>query len=229
MATYGIDLGTTRSCIAHVDHSGRAVVLKNAIGEETTPSVVYFESPENVVVGKQAKDTALLAPDLVVELVKRRMGEDFRYSFHGRAYTPESVSALILRELARAAGEQTREEVRDVVITVPAYFGLLEREATRKAGQIAGLNVLDVLPEPVAAALDYQALGKGTEARNILVYDLGGGTFDTTVIRVDGDDIHVICTRGNRKLGGVDWDKKVIEFLLRGFTEQYPQLDPCGD
>src|SRR5580692_422986 len=194
MATYGIDLGTTRSCIAHVDHTGRAVVLKNAIGEETTPSVVYFASPENVVVGKQAKDTALLAPDLVVELVKRRMGEAHPYSFHGQAHTPESISALILRELARAAGEQTAEEVRDVVITVPAYFGLVEREATRKAGLIAGLNVLDVLPEPVAAALDYQALGEGTEPRNILVYDLGGGTFDTTVIRVDGDDIHVVCT-----------------------------------
>lgn len=229
MATYGIDLGTTRSCIAHVDHTGRAVVLKNAIGEETTPSVVYFESPENVVVGQQAKDTALLAPDLVVELVKRKMGEDFHYSFHGQDHTPESVSALILRELARAAGEQTEEEVRDVVITVPAYFGLLEREATRKAGLIAGLNVLDVIPEPVAAALDYQALGKGTEARNILVYDLGGGTFDTTVIRVDGDDIHVICTEGDRTLGGIDWDRKVIEFLLRGFAEWYPQLDPGGD
>lgn len=230
MATYGIDLGTTQSCIAYVDHTGRAVILKNAIGEETTPSVVYFDSPENVVVGRQAKDTALLAPHLVSELVKRQMGEaDVHYSFHGQDHTPESISALILRELARAAGEQTGEEVRDVVITVPAYFGLLEREATRKAGQIAGLNVLDVLAEPVAAALDYQALGKGTEARIILVYDLGGGTFDTTVIRVDGDDIHVICTAGDHHLGGADWDSKVIDFLLRGFTEQYPQLDPGGD
>jgi molecular chaperone DnaK (HSP70) len=230
MATYGIDLGTTQSCIAYVDHTGRAVILKNAIGEETTPSVVYFDSPENVVVGRQAKDTALLAPHLVSELVKRQMGEaDVHYSFHGQDHTPESISALILRELARAAGEQTGEEVRDVVITVPAYFGLLEQEATRKAGRIAGLNVLDVLAEPVAAALDYQAFGKGTEARNILVYDLGGGTFDTTVIRVDGDDIHVVCTAGNHHLGGADWDSKVIDFLLRGFTEQYPQLDPGGD
>jgi molecular chaperone DnaK (HSP70) len=115
------------------------------------------------------------------------------------------------------------------VITVPAYFGLLEREATRKAGQIAGLNVLDVLAEPVAAALDYHALGKGAGARSILVYDLGGGTFDTTVIRVDGDDIHVVCTAGDHHLGGADWDGKVIDFLLRRFTEQYPQLDPGGD
>jgi molecular chaperone DnaK (HSP70) len=229
MATYGIDLGTTHSCIAYVDQTGRPVILKSAIGEETTPSVVYFESPENVVVGRQAKDSAVLAPQLVAELVKRQMGEDVHYAFHGQDHTPESISALILRELARAAQEQTGEEVHDVVITVPAYFGLLEREATRKAGQIAGLNVLDVLAEPVAAALNYQALGDGTEVRNIFVYDLGGGTFDTTVIRIDGDDVHVICTDGNNRLGGADWDSAISDFLLRGFTEQYPQLDPGGD
>lgn len=230
MATYGIDLGTTNSCIAYVDDTGRPVVLKSAVGEDTTPSVVYFESPENVVVGRQAKDSALLVPDLVVELVKRQMGEDVRYTFHGQEHTPESVSALILRELARAAREQTGDEVRDVVITVPAYFGVLEREATRKAGQIAGLNVLDVLAEPVAAALAYQALGDaGSGARHILVYDLGGGTFDTTVIRIDGDDIQVVCTDGNARLGGADWDNKITDFLLHGFTDQYPQLDPGGD
>ena len=229
MATYGIDLGTTHSCIAYVDQTGLPVVLKSAIGEETTPSVVYFESPENVVVGRQAKDSAVLAPHLVAELVKRQMGEAVHYTFHEQDHTPESISALILRELARAAQEQTGEEVRDVVITVPAYFGLLEREATRKAGQIAGLNVLDVLAEPVAAALNYQALGDGTGVRNIFVYDLGGGTFDTTVIRIDGDDVHVICTDGNNRLGGADWDSAISDFLLRGFTEQYPQLDPGGD
>ena len=229
MATYGIDLGTTNSCIAYVDETGRPVVLKSAVGEETTPSVVYFESPENVVVGRQAKDSAVLAPHLVVELIKRQMGEDVHYSFHGQAHTPESISALILRELARAAREQTGEEVRDVVITVPAYFGLLEREATRKAGQIAGLNVLDIIAEPVAAALNYQVLGENAGARHIFIYDLGGGTFDTTVIRIDGDDIKVICTDGDHHLGGADWDNTVAEFLLRGFAEQYPDLDPGGD
>ena len=225
MATYGIDLGTTYSCIAYVDGTGRPVVLKSAVGEDTTPSVVYFESPDNVVVGRQAKDSALLAPHLVVELVKRQMGEDVHYSFHGQDHTPESISALILRELARAAQQQTGEEVRDVVITVPAYFGLLEREATRKAGQIAGLNVLDVLAEPVAAALNYQVLDQGEGqpgVRHIFIYDLGGGTFDTTVIRIDGDDIQVVCTDGNHHLGGADWDSAIIDFLLRGFTEQYP-------
>jgi molecular chaperone DnaK len=229
MATYGIDLGTTNSCIAYVDETGRPVVLKSAVGEDTTPSVVYFESPENVVVGRQAKDTAVLAPHLVVELIKRQMGEDVHYSFHGQAHTPESISALILRELARAAQEQTGEEVRDVVITVPAYFGLLEREATRKAGQIAGLNVLDIVAEPVAAAVNYQVLGQDTGVRHIFVYDLGGGTFDTTVIRIDGNDIQVICTDGDHHLGGADWDNTVAEFLLRGFAEQYPDLDPGGD
>jgi molecular chaperone DnaK len=232
MATYGIDLGTTYSCIAYVDMTGRPVVLKSAVGEDTTPSVVYFESPDNVVVGRQAKDSALLAPHLVVELIKRRMGEDVHYSFHGQDHTPESISALILRELANAAQQQTGDEVRDVVITVPAYFGLLEREATRKAGEIAGLNVLDVLAEPVAAALNYQVLDQGEGQpgpRHIFIYDLGGGTFDTTVIRIDGADIQVLCTDGNHHLGGADWDSAIVDFLLRGFAEQYPDLDPGGD
>ena len=217
------------SRVACVDHTGRPVVLKNALGEEATPSVVYFESPESVIVGRGAKDCALLVPELVVEMVKRQMGADVHYSFHGQDNTPETISAFILRELARSAQEQTGEEVHDVVITVPAYFGLLEREATRKAGQIAGLNVLDILPEPVAAALNYQALGEGAGVRNILVYHLGGGTFDTTVIRVDNDDIQVICTDGDHHLGGADWDRAIRDFLLRGFTERYPQLDPGAD
>lgn len=229
MPTYGIDLGTTNSCIAYVDDSGRPVILKSAVGEDTTPSVVYFESPENVVVGRQAKDSALLAPEQVVELVKRQMGHDVHYTFHGQDHTPESISALILRELARAAEDQAGEEIRDVVITVPAYFGLLEREATRKAGQIAGLNVLDILAEPVAAALTYQALNETADVRHLFVYDLGGGTFDTTVIRIEGDDIRVVCTDGNSQLGGADWDSKIIDFLLSGFASEYPDLDPSGD
>jgi molecular chaperone DnaK (HSP70) len=229
MTSYGIDLGTTQSCIAYVDKAGRPVVLRSAEGNDTTPSVVYFQSEGNVTVGEQAKNMTVLAPHLVVEHIKRQMGDDARYSFHGQDHTPESISALILRELARSAQQQTGEEVKDVVITVPAYFGLLEREATRKAGQIAGLNVLDVLAEPVAAALNYQALGEGGGPRHIFVYDLGGGTFDTTVIRIDGDDIDVICTDGNNHLGGADWDSAISDFLLRTFTEQYPQLDPGGD
>jgi molecular chaperone DnaK len=229
MAAYGIDLGTTHSCIAYVDDSGRPVILKSVVGEDTTPSVVYFESPETVIVGREAKDAALLVPQLVVQQVKRNMGEDVHYTFYGQDHTPESISALILRELVRAAREQTGEEVRDVVITVPAYFGMREREATRKAAQIAGLDVLDLLAEPVAAALAYQALGESDGTRHLFVYDLGGGTFDTTVIRLDGENVQVVCTDGDARLGGADWDAKIRDFLLQGFTSQYPQLDPGDD
>lgn len=229
MATYGIDLGTTDSRIAYVDDTGRPVILKSAVGEDSTPSAVLFESSENVVVGRQAKDSALLAPDLVVEQVKRRMGTDVHYLLCGEDHTPESISALILRELTRAAQEETGEVVRDVVMTVPAYFGVLEREATRRAGQIAGLNVLGVLAEPVAAALAYQGLGAADGPRHVFIYDLGGGTFATTVIRVEGNNIRVVCTDGDSGLGGADWDAKIKDFLLRSFTDQYPQVDPSGD
>jgi molecular chaperone DnaK (HSP70) len=224
MATFGIDLGTTYSCIARVDDSGRASVIKNALGEDLTPSVVYFEDPDNVVVGKDAKSVAMLYPDLVVSLIKRQMGTDYEQTFHGETHTPETISALILRELARAAAEETGEAVRDVVITCPAYFGLAQKEATRKAGEIAGLNVLNIVPEPVAAALHYEATGTG-EDRTILVVDLGGGTFDTTVIKLAGNDIRVICTDGHHKLGGADWDEAVAKFLLEQFLEENPGSD----
>ena len=221
MATFGIDLGTTYSCIAHVDDSGRATVIKNTLGEDTTPSVVYFESSDSVVVGRDAKSVAMLTPDLVVSLIKRHMGEDFEQTFHGEKHTPETISALILRELARFAEEQTGQKVNDVVITVPAYFGLAQREATRKAGQIAGFKVLSVVPEPVAAALHYEAMGTGGD-RTIMVFDLGGGTFDTTVIKLTGNDIHVVCTDGNHHLGGVDWDDRIRDFLLKRFLDENP-------
>ena len=232
--TIGIDLGTTHSCVARIDEAGRPVIIKSAIGEDTTPSVVYFESAKNVVVGRAARNAALLAPDLVAQLVKRDMGRKKEYTFHGERHTPETVSALILRELARAAQEHTGEEVRDVVITVPAYFGVAEREATRRAGEIAGLNVVDVLPEPVAAALHYQAGGgagerAGAGVRHILVYDLGGGTFDTTVIRLEGDDITVVCTDGDDRLGGADWDEAIAGYLLGEFEAQHAALSPRED
>jgi molecular chaperone DnaK (HSP70) len=235
--TYGIDLGTTHSCIAHIDDAGKPVVIKSALGEDTTPSVVYFESPQNVVVGRAAKNAALLAPDLVAQLVKRDMGREAEYKFHGERHTPETVSALILRELARAAEEHTGQPVRDVVITVPAYFAVAEREATRRAGQIAGLNVLDVLAEPVAAALHYQSAGggpsagggSGAEVRYILVCDLGGGTFDTTVIELAGQDVTVVCTDGDDRLGGADWDAAIADYLLGQFEARHPGRKPRDD
>lgn len=228
--TFGIDLGTTHSCVAHVDEVGKPAIIKSAIGEDTTPSAVYFESEQNVVVGRAAKDQALLAPDLVAQLVKRDMGTSAEYTFHGVRHTPETVSALILRELARVAAEHTGQDVHDVVITVPAYFGVAEREATRHAGQLAGLNVLDVLAEPVAAAMHYNAVqGESEGTRHILVYDLGGGTFDTTVIRLAGGDIKVVCTDGDDHLGGADWDDVIAGYLLSQFEAEHPRLRPRDD
>jgi molecular chaperone DnaK len=221
MTTFGIDLGTTYSCIAYVDDSGRSRVIRNALGEETTPSVVYFESASNTVVGRDAKNVSKMEPDLVVSLIKRQMGADWSREFHGQPHTPETVSALILRELANYAGRDTQQMVKDVVITVPAYFGVAEREATRNAGRIAKLNVLNVISEPVAAALHYEAVGPG-EDRTILVFDLGGGTFDTTVIRLTGDNIETVCTDGSKNLGGADWDDKIADYLLELFMDENP-------
>ncbi len=230
MTTFGIDLGTTNSCVARIDEAGRAVIVKSALGEDTTPSVVYFESPKHAVVGRSARNEALLAPDLVAQLVKRDMGSDRQYSFHGTPHTPETVSALILRELASAAEQNTGQVVKDVVITVPAYFGVAEREATRRAGELAALNVIDVLAEPVAAALHYRTVNSAAApSRHVLVYDLGGGTFDTTVIKLAGDDVTVVCTDGDKRLGGADWDRVVADYLLDCFTAEHPGLRPRDD
>jgi molecular chaperone DnaK (HSP70) len=224
---FGIDLGTTQSCIAYVDDTGTPVVIKSALGEDTTPSAVFFEAPQNVVVGRAAREEALLTPGLVAQLVKRDLGTSVAYDFHGERHTPETVSALILRELARLATEQSRKEVTGVVITVPAYFGIAERTATRRAGDLAGLEVLDVLDEPVAAAVHYQAThGPAGNPKHALVYDLGGGTFDTTVIRLEGDDITVVCTDGDPRLGGADWDQAIAAWLLGQVSGRHPELRP---
>jgi len=227
---FGIDLGTTRSCITYLDDDGRPVVVKSALGEDTTPSAVFFESTRHAVVGRAAADEALLTPHLVAQLVKRDMGTAATYTFHGERHTPETVSALILRELARVAAIQSGQPVREVVITVPASFGIAQREATRRAGELAGLVVLDVLDEPVAAGLHYTAVnGPAVPPKYALICDLGGGTFDTTVIRLDGDDVTVVCTDGDPSLGGADWDKAIERFLLSRFDEEHPGLSPAQD
>lgn len=228
MRAFGIDLGTTYSCIAYIDDSGRPVIVRNN-DSDTIPSVVWFAGPEEVTVGQVAKDTAVISPDEVVSLVKREMGnQDWERTFHGKRHTPETVSALILRSLADVVRSTLGETVTDVVVTVPAYFGLAEREATRRAGEIAGLTVLDLVPEPVAAALHYNALRADAE-RTVLVYDLGGGTFDTTVIRLGGDRVEVVCTDGDHKLGGADWDAVVRTYLLDRFQQEHPSVDAQGD
>ncbi|GAA3922957.1 Hsp70 family protein [Actinomadura viridis] len=229
MAVYGIDLGTTYSCIASIDDVGRPTVLRNLEGTDTTPSVVYFESGDNVVVGATAKDTAVLEPDKVVSLIKRDMGRDVTRRIGGFDYTPEELSAFILLKLATDARTTDGEEARDVVVTVPAYFGAAERDATRKAGRIAGLNVIDIVSEPIAAAITYGVLNPEAD-RTILVYDLGGGTFDTTVIALRGGHIEVVCTDGDHELGGADWDARVVEYLAERFRAEHPDAgDPLDD
>ncbi|NUJ99652.1 Hsp70 family protein [Streptomyces lunaelactis] len=218
---FGIDLGTTNSAIAYIDESGIATPCRNQDGYDTTPSVAYFESPSNVIVGIQAKNAASTDPQRTLSLIKRKMGTIAPYEFNGIGYTPESISALILKQLAQDAAEHTGGEVHSVVITVPAYFGLQQRDATKKAGAIAGLHVLGIVPEPVAAALYYEAT-MGAVGKTILVYDLGGGTFDTSVIRVESNEITVLCTDGNDRLGGADWDRSLFQFLHQEVRQQVP-------
>ncbi|MBU2668235.1 Hsp70 family protein [Actinoplanes bogorensis] len=227
---FGIDLGTTYSVISYIDEYGKPAVIRNsATGKETLPSVVYFESAGNVVVGEQAKNLSVVYPDKVVSRVKRSMGQPRNWEFDDVVYSPESISALILKRLATDAAEETGRAVNDVVITVPAYFGMLEREATKQAGTIAGLNVIGIVPEPVAAALQYEVAATDSE-RIILVYDLGGGTFDTTVIRVSADRIDVLCTDGDQELGGVDWDDRLVGHLVDEFTARTGVTeDPTDD
>lgn len=222
MSVYGIDLGTTYSCIARIDGSGMPVVIRNAVGDEATPSAVFFENEYHVVVGSEAKNAALAEPESVVLRIKREMGKSgVELDFHGTTFTPEAISALILRDLVRSTEADTGVEVKDVVITVPAYFGVAEREATRTAGAMAGLNVVNVVPEPVAAALYYGVLNAGVD-RDVLVFDLGGGTFDTTVIRLVGEEVTVVCTDGHHELGGADWDDKLVDYLREQFMVQFP-------
>ena len=216
----GIDLGTTYSVVGYIDETGRAAVTRNNYGDDTTPSVVYFENENNVVVGKVAKESAGLYPDQVVSLIKREMGDrEYRRTFFGTEYTPPSISALILGALAQDAEKDTGRKVTDVVITVPAYFGLLEKEATRQAGEIAGLNVIGIVPEPVAAAMQYGVTGNA-DGTTFLVFDLGGGTFDISLIRMTDDSVEVLAVGGDHKLGGADWDEKLFDYIVDQAIEQ---------
>jgi molecular chaperone DnaK (HSP70) len=211
---FGIDLGTTYSVVSYIDETGRPAVTRNSNGDDTTPSVVYFENETNVVVGKVARESAGVFPDQVVSLIKREMGnKDYTRNFFGTEYTPSSISAIILGALAKDAGESTHRAVSEVVITVPAYFGLLEKDATQKAGEIAGLTVIGIVPEPVAAALHYGVTGSA-DGTTFLVYDLGGGTFDISLIRMTEDSIEVLAVGGDHMLGGADWDKKLFDHIV---------------
>ena len=227
---FGIDLGTTYSSVAHIDEFDRAVVVPNDINEPTTPSVAYFESPGHVVVGIEAKNMAEIEPDRVVQFVKRFMGrkDEFLFEYNGKSYAPEEVSAIILKALVEKAQQNAQQEIKDVVITVPAYFDDAQRTATKNAGNMAGLNVLDIVNEPIAAALSYGIQG-GQKHETILVYDLGGGTFDVSVIRVDDEGVKILVTGGNHELGGKDWDDRLITWLASQFETENgvnPLTDP---
>lgn len=215
---YGIDLGTTYSAIARINDLDQAEIIRNTEGDFTTPSTAYFEESGNVVIGKQAKQVLVTDPDNGVALIKRHMGTEHPVEYRGTTYTPESISALILREIVNAANVETGEAINKVVITVPAYFGIQEREATKQAGEIAGLDVVGVVTEPVAAAL---SIGIGSqETQTLFVYDLGGGTFDTTIMKVGGGKVEVVAIDGNRMLGGADWDQALIDMIAEKFIAQ---------
>lgn len=224
---FGIDLGTTYSCIACIDEFDKPRVLKNAEGMLTTPSVVYFESDEAITVGAAAKEYSKMYPEKVVSFIKREMGrEGYAQNVNGVDMKPEEISSRILMKVVQDAEDTLRmegkleedEHIRDVVITCPAYFGIAERAATREAGVIAGLHVLDIINEPTAAAIDYGVM-ENSQGRTVLVYDLGGGTFDVTMIHVEPGEIKVICTGGDHNLGGCDWDERVITYVAEQFRE----------
>jgi molecular chaperone DnaK (HSP70) len=226
---FGIDLGTTYSAIAYINEHGLPEVIRNHDNSDTTPSVVLFESPTNAVVGATAKNSAVVEPDSTVSLIKRAMGTPYETDFFGVRHTPETISALILKELVRGAREATGIDTNQVVITVPAYFGVTEKEATKQAGEIAGLEVVGIVTEPVAAALSYGFRKGGSQT--LFVYDLGGGTFDTTIMRTSPTSIDVIVTEGNRRLGGADWDLRLIDFVAEKFAAQagLGEEDPLDD
>lgn len=227
---YGIDLGTTYSCIAQMDRFGRPEVVANMDGDTTTPSVVQFQG-DDVVVGKLAKRSARIDPDNVAQLVKRHMGDlEWRFDAGGREWSAPAVSALILGALAKDVERATGDQVKDVVITVPAYFGTETREQTKLAGELAGLNVLDIINEPTAAAYSYGFAQEGATSETILVYDLGGGTFDTTIIQLDGGNIRVVATDGDHELGGANWDAELAALLAERFLADKPDAtDPFDD
>lgn len=213
---FGIDLGTTYSSIAYVDEYGKAVILPNAENQRVTPSVVFFDG-DNIVVGEVAKECSKLYPNEVVSFIKRSMGEpDYIFDYKGKSYRPEEISSFVLRKVAQDAELALGEKVTDAVITCPAYFGINEREATRVAGEIAGFKVRQVINEPTAAAIAYGA-AEPSEKKVVVVYDLGGGTFDITMIEIRIDSIEVICTGGDHNLGGKDWDDRIVTYLVQEF------------
>ena len=211
----GIDLGTTNSVVSVLE-GGEPVVIANSEGSRTTPSVVAFAKNGEVLVGQSAKNQAVTNVDRTIRSVKRHIGEDWSVDIDGKKYTPQEISARTLMKLKRDAEAYLGEDVTDAVITVPAYFEDAQRQATKEAGQIAGLNVLRIVNEPTAAALAY-GLEKGDKEQTILVFDLGGGTFDVSLLEIGDGVVEVRATAGDNKLGGDDWDQRIVEWLVDKF------------
>ncbi|WP_278313749.1 molecular chaperone DnaK [Lolliginicoccus levis] len=214
----GIDLGTTNSVVSVLE-GGDPVVIANAEGARTTPSVVAFARNGEVLVGQPAKNQAVTNVDRTIRSVKRHMGTDWKNDIDGKNYTPQEISARVLMKLKRDAEAYLGEEIADAVITVPAYFEDAQRQATKEAGQIAGLNVLRIVNEPTAAALAY-GLDKAGKEQTILVFDLGGGTFDVSLLEMGDGVVEVLATAGDNHLGGDDWDQRIVDWLVNKFKLQ---------
>ena len=215
----GIDLGTTNSCVA-VMEGGEAVVIANAEGARTTPSVVAFQKDGSRVVGQVAKRQAVANPDKTVISIKRHMGSDYKVKIDEKNYSPQEISAMILSKLKADAEAYLGGKVTDAVITCPAYFTDAQRQATKDAGKIAGLNVLRIINEPTAAALSY-GLDKDKENSKVMIYDLGGGTFDVSILEISDGVFEVLATNGNNMLGGDDFDKKLMDYMVEEFKKSH--------
>ena len=213
----GIDLGTTNSCVA-VMEGGEAVVIPNAEGARTTPSVVAFSKTGERMVGQVAKRQAITNPDRTISSIKREMGSNYKVNIDGKSYTPQEISAMVLQKLKTDAEAYLGEKVTEAVITVPAYFTDSQRQATKDAGKIAGLEVLRIINEPTAAALAY-GLDKKSE-ETVAVYDLGGGTFDISILEIGDGVFEVKATNGDTHLGGDDFDQAVINYLADEFQKE---------
>ena len=215
----GIDLGTTNSCVA-VMEGGEPVVIPNAEGSRTTPSVVAFQKDGSRVVGRVAKNQAVANPDKTVISIKRKMGSDYKVKIDEKAYSPQEISAMILSKLKADAEAYLGSKVTDAVITCPAYFTDAQRQATKDAGKIAGLNVLRIINEPTAAALAY-GLDKDKENSKVMIYDLGGGTFDVSILEISDGVFEVLATNGNNMLGGDDFDHKLMDYMVEEFKKSH--------
>ena len=215
----GIDLGTTNSVVSVLE-GGESTVIANSEGSRTTPSIVAFAKNGEILTGQPAKNQAVTNVDRTIRSVKRHMGTDWKVEIDDKNYTPQEISARVLMKLKRDAESYLGEEVTDAVITVPAYFEDAQRQATKEAGQIAGLNVLRIINEPTAAALAY-GLEKGEKEQTILVFDLGGGTFDVSLLEVGEGLVEVKATSGDTHLGGDDWDERIVEWLVDKFKASH--------